>query len=89
MSWCNHHGCPSNQCSCKTYEEIMEEKVRLLTLENSELKPMLPKWISTNDRPAPRFSPSIVWDGADVAIGYQEPLTTHWMPLPQPPKDTQ
>ena len=60
------------------------------------------KWISVKDKLPELFNPVMIWDSLEtVVIGYlsdaswyaycvdDDPLleVTHWMPLPEPPKE--
>ena len=72
-----------------------------LQTENEKLKAQVPRWIPVEERmPAPEENPVLMYDysGAGVAwhsktMGwlYKTGLpcveTTHWMPLPKPPKE--
>lgn len=102
---CSVHGCAVIRAAADTIEELdnfMDSQCARLLARNQELQAAIPCWISVKDRLPDRFEPVIVCREAgkveqghrDVkdwwkVYGARTKRVTHWMPLPEPPKEAQ
>ena len=88
---CPHH------LNCECTEDLLADAYNLIV----QLEEQIPKWISVKERLPTEGDVVFGWleinaglillyrDGAFLDLAFEEPtmLVTHWMPLPEPPKE--